>query len=482
MKMKNLGKIFILLWITLTSVFASVETFVDHRSVAQGDSVTFRINVSGDDIEAPQIDQLCGSDVLSSSSQQSIQIINGNITKNYSFIYTFEPEKSCTIQPIPIVINGTIKHTKPIKIKVTHTQQQNKDDNFILELSANKKEVFVGEGFDVVLTFKQKKSAQAIDSKFYPPKLDGFWIKYQSQPQKSTQGDYIVTKIHYKMAAQREGELTITPAKIKIARREYAKDYWNSFAPSVKWYTYYSNGIKMKVYAPPAGIKLVGVFDISIEADKTTVHPNEAVTVILRIKGDGNIEDLEPFNPYIKDANVFEEKPKIDQKEGVFEQKITFVADTDFTIPSFSIRFFDPKTKKIITKRTEPISIHVVGSTAKEQKVVIKKAEEKEQAIAPSSSHVETSFAITWVILSFIAGAFSGGAFVFLKFNPSLKKQKKHLSIKDKRVLFIKLLPYKDNKDVKEILDLLEEELYEGKTSRIDKQKLKEVINKYNIT
>ncbi len=335
------------------------------------------------------------------------------------------------------------------------------------------------------LVFKQKSSADAIDSKFYPPKLEGFWIKHQSQADKKLVGDYYVTTITYIMAAQREGDLRIAPAKIKIAVRDNSANYWNSFAPAVKWRTYYSNPIEMKVYAPPKGVKLVGNFDITIKVDKTVIHPNEAVNAVLTIKGDGNVEDLEAFKPYIQNANVFAEKPIVDEKNGIFTQKIAFVGDSSFTIPSFSIRYFDPKTKKIQTKSTAPIDIKVEGAK-QEAALNIKKGSDENIAAAQSTkgssaSSVDSSFAITWVILSFVAGMFIGGIVVFFKFYVSNKKRIIRFNFDDKKVLFVKLLPYKDKKDVKEVLDMLEEHLYGSGKGDIDKEKLKNIINKYGI-
>jgi len=481
--MKNLGKIFVLISFLHVILFANVKIFVDKTQVEQGDEVTLRIEASGEDITPPSIDSLCGVDILSTSSQQSIRIINGDISKSYNFIYTFEPEKSCEINPIPISVDGQIQRTKKIKIKVVSNPASSKDKDFILELKSNKKEVFIGETFNVKLIFKQKKDADAIDSKFYPPKLDGFWIKYQSPPKKYEDKKYIITEIDYKMAAQREGNLEITPAKIKIAQREIKRDYWSSFSPSIKWKSYYSNSLKMKVFAPPKGLELVGDFDISVKVDKTKIHPNQPVSAVVTIKGDGNIEDIETFKPFVQDANVFEEKPKINQKDSIFTQKITFVSDKSFKIPPFKIRYFDPKTKKIEQKWTQPIDIIVEGNVAsKDEGVVIKKAS-SDFVASPKDKEIsiEVSYAITWAILSFIAGLFMGAVSVYFFFNKAKLKKAKKFSYKDKKALFVKLLPYKEHKDVKNFLNKLEKSLYEDGNIVIDSKEVKEIIQKYNI-
>ncbi len=479
--MKNLGKIFLLIFF-ISKLFAGVKLYVDRDHITLGDSVTVRLVIQGEEYSAPDITKLCDSDIIATSKQQSIRIINGSIAKEASFIYTFEPEKSCEIAPIPIKVDGKIEKTKPIKIVVSNNPTPSKDQNFILELHTNKKELFVGESFEVVLTFKQKQDAEVLDYKFFPPKLDGFWIKHQSKPKKYEENGYIVTTITYKMAAQRAGKLTISPAKIKIASRDYTRDYWNNFSPSLKWRSYYSNSITLDVKSPPSGIKLVGDFDLKVSVDKTKVHAGEAVTAIITIHGDGNVEDLIAFKPYIEDVSVFEQKPKIDEQNGVFNQKITFVADQNFTIPSFSIRFFNPNTKAIVTKKSDPIAVEVIGATKSASKpLVIKKAQ-------PSSSNtnatngIETSFAITWMILSFFAGAFIGGALVFLKLSALKAKKSKKIDFNDKKMLLIKLLPYKDDKEVKAIIEMLEEHFYSGKDVTLDKKRLKEILQKYGVT
>ena len=46
----------------------------------------------------------------------------------------------------------------------------------------------------------------------------------------------------------------------------------------------------------------------------------------------------------------------------------------------------------------------------------------------------------------------------------------------------MKLLPYKDNADVKKVVDILENNLYLDKKIELDKKSLKEIILKYDIS
>ena len=72
-----------------------------------------------------------------------------------------------------------------------------KDKEFELVLKTPKKSVYVGESFDVTLLFKQKPNAKAVDSKFVPPELKGFWVKDESKPQRYQDRVYSVTKITF---------------------------------------------------------------------------------------------------------------------------------------------------------------------------------------------------------------------------------------------------------------------------------------------
>ena len=472
--MKNLGKIILFLFLIPHALFGAVSASVDSHTVVLGDTVTLSLNISGSDVQRPNIQTLCNSDVTSSGSQTNIQMINGSYQKSYTLTYQFMPTKSCKIEPIELTIDEKTEKTKPINITVKPVDTS-KDAEFMLSLTSDKKEVLVGEPFEITLLFKQKNGAGAVDSSFIPPKLKGFWIKNESKPQRYQDGDYAVTKVVYKVAAQRTGKLGVGKAQMKIATRVNSRDMFGSFMPQVKWRSYFSNELNFDVKPLPGGVNLIGNFTISAKADKSEINANEAVNVTIEVDGNGNLEDIKSFKPYINGVNVFDEKIVINGSK--LTQKLAFVADSDFVIPSFTLKSYDPKTKEIKTASTKEIKIRVKNAKPK-TKLTIKR-DEGESLVHAQSSQKE--FNLYWSVLAFIIGL-ACGIFIMLLKPWKYFEKKNTFSIKDTKLLLVKLLPYKNDEEVQKIVDILEKNIYSNEKVELDKKALKEIIKKYNIS
>jgi hypothetical protein len=484
MKMKNHGKflkILIFLLLPLHVAMAGVIAKVNYNTVELGDMVTYSLDISGSDVVRPKIMRLCDSDVISTSSQTSMQVINGDFKKSYILSYKFIPQKSCTIEPIAVEINGKKEFTNPVSLKVKPASAA-KAKEFELLLKTDKKSVYVGESFDVELIFKQDPTARAVDSKFIPPELKGFWVKGESKPMRYQDGNYEVTKLTYTIAAQRVGNLKISKAQMRIATRVNNMDSWGSFNPSIRWKTYFSNELNIDVKALPSGVELVGNFSIMATVDKTSVGSNEAVNLNIKVLGDGNLEDIDSFKPHIDGVSVFDEKIEIKGKE--LSQKIAFVSDSDFTIPPFTLKFFDTKTQKIKTIKTNPIEIKVKNSKPKSELNIKRDSGEASDelvvktAIADSNSK---SFDMITLVIVLIIGVLIGFVLSKLKLQASKSKKESKISLKNPKQLLVKLLPYKDDAEVKKILDSIEDSLYSSKKLDIDKKALKEILKKYNL-
>ncbi len=479
--MKNLGKKIVIIFAFLsTTIYANVIAEVSPKVVYRGDEATYSLTVDGSKIEKPIISTLCGTNVTGTRSQTSIQMINMDYKKSYTLSYTFVPQKSCVIAPVSLRVDGKIVKSNAVNV-VVKKPTQSKNANFVLSLKASKSNLYVGEPFTLELTFRQSKNAQAVDSKFVAPKFKGFWVKGTPKTTRSETDEYVITKARYKLAPQREGNLTINPAAIKIASRVNSNDSWGMIIPQVKWRTYYSNEVHIHAKALPNNAKLVGNFTIKATADKTTINPSEAVNVTVEVDGNGDLEDIGSFKPYINGVNVFGEKIEI--RGNKLTQKLAFVSDKDFTIPPFSLSFYNLKTKKVEKIETKAIRIKVNGSTNKTEKLQIEKAQPSKIAVQTTSqtNAGNTKIDVFWMLVVFLLGTAFGIALMVWQPLRFIKKVKS-FNVKDEKLLLMKLLPFKDkDAEVQKIADILEANIYSSKKEQIDKKLLKEILKKYEI-
>ena len=476
--MKNLGKIIIFLVLILSSLNATVSAKVSPNNVYAGDATTYVLTITGSNINKPVLADICGNTITATGSQTSIKSINGSYSKSYNLSYQFTPKKSCTIDSVSVEIDGKIEHSNSVDVNVLpRTQDANAD--FVLEFESSAKEVFVGEPFKITLLLKQKRGAQVVESQFIAPEFKGFWIKSESKAQRIEDNEYMTTKVVYELAAQREGNLSIQAAELKIASRDSVNN-WARMFPQVRWRTYYSNTVDLSVKALPLGVKIIGDFTIVASVDKTQVNPNEAVNLILKIKGEGNFEDIESFKPYISDVNIFDEKIKLSKNS--LSQKIVFVSEQDFTIAPFELKYFDLNTQEIKTLQTQAIEIKVKGNVAKKEVSITRDVEIPKTIDIDKTVTVEKNNYL-FILLAFFIGLVIGIVIMLIKSKKVSTKQKK-FDIKDEKLLLIKLLPYKEiDSDVEEIVRVLENNIYYNKEKIIvDKRMLKEVLKKYDIS
>jgi hypothetical protein len=379
---------------------------------------------------------------------------------------------------LDLIVDGKRQTTNAVKVEVKPaTQDVNAD--FVIELSADKKEVYIGEPFTMSMLIKQKHTAQALDSKFVAPAMKGFWKSGEPKQEKYDDGAFTITKLTYKLSAQREGKLKITPAQLAVASRKHTRDMWGSFMQAVKWKSYFSNELNIDAKPIPEGAKFIGNFSINASVDKKEINPNEAVNVTIEVIGEGNLEDIKKFKPYIKAVSVFDEKPVVLGNK--FQEKLALVGDNDFVIPAFSLTFYNLKTKKKETISTQEIAIKVNGAKPHEA-LKIKKSDVSDKVETPQPVKVLTAKALSAIeiILIFIIGLVVG-IFLMLAKPWAAFKREKSLDIKDEKKLLIKLMPFCEDGEVQEIVDKLEHNIYAKDKKIVDKKSLKEIIKRYDI-
>ena len=486
--MKNLGNIIILILISFGTLNASVRAELTRDNINMGDTVILRLHVDGNNIKEPSISQICNTKVLSTAQSTNMEFINGNYTKEQMFSYSFAPTASCTIEPITVNIDGRDEKTQALSLHVGQARIT-KNTPFILSMESEKQSVYVGEAFKVKIKIKQKNNAQAIDSKFAPPELKNFWIKTQKQGNRYREGNYIVTDVDYIVAAQKSGTLHIGRAKLQIANRTHSRDPWGSFFPQLQWRNYFSNELDIDVKPLPQGVNLVGDFQISASLDKNESAPNDAVNLTLKITGNGNFEDIGSLKPFVDGVNIFEEDATTNSQllngkyVAIWQQKMAFVSEHDYTIPPIELKYFNPQTKNIVTISTKPLHVKIKGKSAKKEKAlkIQRSVDENEiPKVQTAQESVGSQPAYLWIV-ALVAGIIIGVLIMLVPWRRLRKDDDSalHVSIRDEKSVLNFLLNHMQDRDVAEMVKLLEAKIYEGKSVVIDKKELKSLLKRY---
>ena len=500
---QTLGRLFLLLLFLSITLFAEVVVSLKPQAIYRGDATTLVITVNGENIEFPTIDEINGTPIEGTSSSQSIQFINGNMTKRVSKSYSFRPTHSMTIPSFEVKVDGKSVKSKELRVEVLKPTASKNGEPFVVELRVDKSSVYVGEAIDLAVKFKYKIDAHAQKVQLGEPKLEHFWIKKVDKVEQGREGDYIVETSHYQLFPQKSGAYNIEPLEALIGQRSrtqrggvFNDPFFNDsfFGQPLRWKKIYSNALKLTVNALPNGVELYGDFKISTTVDKQKVHANRPVNLTVVVEGSGNIDDVKKFELDLDSAIVYADEPKVTshQTQNRFTQKIAIIADQNLTIPSLTLTFFDKKSQQIKTVKSQPIQIEVTGggeglsqtvkievspsSKLKRTPIEVKKELSEKPRVVIEKEAVWLKYLL--LFLGFILG--SGFTYLLLTFKN--KESKKELDIvkairkaKDDRALFSLLLPYsKESEVVSKALNALEENIYKKAENKIDRELLME--------
>lgn len=390
----------------------SFTASINRNNVGVGDNiqVTFNLeNGEGSNFRPPSFD---GFEVLMGpSTSQSMQIINGAMSRSISYTYVIRPKRQgkLTIDPAYIKAGGKQLRTNSITVnageatpetkarqQAEQTQQQQAKDiisqNLFVRVSTNDREVWQGE--PVIASYKlymhPRLNLVRIEQTRMPT-LDGFWTQDISG---GDQVDYSYENyegVRYRVASvkkavllpQRSGTLKLDPVEFEsVVRLQVQSDrrqrsMFDDFFMRRNYkdfpYTVSSNPISIKVKPLPEGAPASfsgGVGDIKMEAwlDKTTTPANEPVSLKIKLSGSGNLQLMEP--PMINlPPDIESYEPKIADNlrvssEGfsgniIYEYILIPRNPGEFRIDPIEFSYFDLNNKKYITLTSKEFTLSV---------------------------------------------------------------------------------------------------------------------------
>ncbi len=486
MKIAHLGKLFLISIITTVVAFAQVvETTLSSSQIVAGDVAKLTIKAEGKDIEFPNITTIAGYNIIEQSNSSNIVYINGHLTQSQSKSYYFRPTKDAKIAPLDIKVDGKVYKSKELEISVVKPKASAKGQDVILEINATKTNAKVGEPIELKLIFKVKRGVQLSRVNIVPPKLENFWAEQIRGEQKSTDGVYDIVTYRFLITPQKSGTLKIPPTYVNVGKAVRGANSFNDpfFGTSIRWQKIYSNEITINVEPLPNNLELYGHFLITAKVDKKVVNANEPLNLTIKVKGEGNLDDIKKFDIQVPNAMVYNNEPKVYKRvvkgkhTGEFKQKVAIVAENNYTIAPIKLEYFDSKLQKVVVVKTNPIFIKVkplksTTTTSLPTKQKIELANNNTQA--PSIPQAN-SINIIYLVASFLTGV----ALTLLFINLYKKEQKtpKPITIQIKKTksdkeLYKLLLPYTNDEYIKDKIQKLEANIYKNANNKIDKKEL----------
>lgn len=350
--------------------------------------------------------------LMGPSTSQQMQIINGRVSTSISWTYVLQPRSAgtYTIPPATISYDGQTLKTNSLTIKVTagagggaaqQQQQQKKGDapdvnlgdNLFIRAIVDRRSVYVGE--PVTVTYKlYSRVAFNLDSPIKLPRMVGFWSEDLESPTQlrptvevyngRQYETYMMKKVVY--FPTQAGDLSIDPFEINCTvqvrqKRKTGDDFYDRFF-SDPFFDSYQN-VKKALLTEKIAIKVkplpeegrpatfngaVGDFTMDVKPDRTKLTANDAVTLRVAIRGNGNIKLLE--GPEVRvpggidrfDPTVNEEIIRAGGVIGgvkAFEYLLVPRYPGTFTIEPVEFSYFNPSEKRYITLSSRELPLEV---------------------------------------------------------------------------------------------------------------------------
>ena len=406
--------------LTFFTAFASQEVVFETNApmivgVGEPFRVEFTLNAKPDDksFVAPSFE---GFSVLagpSVSHGSSMQIVNGSMTKSFSYSISYVLQASkvghITIGVATIAVDGKSYSTRKTPIEVRQNQseaaesnqqqeqqsleqrasQQLAEDDLMLRLSVSRSSVYKGEPVRAVLKLYSRVNVVGSEGAKIPS-FDGFWsqaLECEQGPFRETLGGKVYDAYNlgeYILYPQQSGKITIEPAKITIIAQMFVRNNRprNSFFDN----THDIYNLRRELRSPavvidvkpfPAGAPVsftgaVGRYTMEANLSSANIAANSAANIDVKISGLGNIAFLQepklqlPTSFELYDVKSTEQiRTTASGSTGFrrFEYPFIARAEGDYTIAPVEFTYFSPESGEYVTLTSDYFAITVAPDT-----------------------------------------------------------------------------------------------------------------------
>ncbi len=373
--------------------------------------LTYTLNSKGDEFNPPEFDNFYVIAGPSTSYNQSTQIINGKVTRNVSYTYTYimqsTREGKFTIPPATVMIKKKQYSTNSLQIEVIKrrtpqpqtrtpaTQSQNNqglanivNEDLFVRVLVDKSNVYHGAHLVATIIIYSRVNLSGFE-KVDLPDFNGFYMQeIEIPPLRSLERENIDGQIYgtgvikkYLLFPQHSGNIVIEPVEVECLVQQTVRKTPQSFFDDFFSFNSVRNTKKIisspkvtiNIKPLPAGAPssfsgTVGSVNMIADLDKSSVNENDAVTLKITLKGTGNLKLAEaPVVDFPPDFETYDPKVTTNLKAGVsgtvgsktFEYLVIPRHAGNYRIAPVKYSFFDPGSGKYKNLSSEEFLIKV---------------------------------------------------------------------------------------------------------------------------
>ncbi|MCR5408349.1 MAG: BatD family protein [Bacteroidales bacterium] len=338
----------------------------------------------------------------------SIQITNGKTVRtsqvSYTYILQAKRTGSYTIAPATATVKGKTISSNAVTVKVvdngakggqsggSQAQQQQQqsqqststqESDIFMRLTLSRSSVVVGEPVTATLKIYHRANLVGFENAKFPA-FKGFWSQEVESPSNVEFKREEVNGTVYNAALlrrwviipQKPGDVSIDPAEIvclvNVQRRRTGgsifDDFFGSDYATVRQRVYTTSPV-LHVAALPEGAPSsfgggVGEFSVKARVSKDTLKTHDAASLIVTLTGKGNIALLEaPKVNFPPDFEVYDVKSSTSggatSGTKTFEYPFIPRSHGDFTIAPVQFSYYDVKTRRYVTAKTDSLHLAV---------------------------------------------------------------------------------------------------------------------------
>ncbi len=474
----------------------SVTATVDESEIVEGNSVLLTLTVVGEQSDKlPDISEINGIPVESSSRNfgSSFTSINGQnkMEHTQSLTLEFKPDGNMTIPSFQVKVDGKIEATEPINLTLVKAKVglPNSDEKFSLDIKLNKSKAYLGEPIIATVLFKQRRNIDVMDIQYEQPAFKDFFSKVIGQQKNYNKGEYAFLELQYLLIPKHDGNLTLEPARAKVAERVRQKQFGGWFSDVPQWSNLTSPSLILEVIKPSKAHDVVGNFKLNEHIDSQKVEVNKPVNLQIEITGEGSLDDFEGLKFELDGVTIYSDDAKVESKlvgekvESHYVKSFVFIADHDFTIPSKTIRVYDYRTDevKLLTTKSYDIKVNGAKQAMVQPMVYTKNSRENNTTnnTISSTTLVNTLPSIVALFLAFVLGVV---VTLLLKYLPTLvlsKWRMKKFGFNYDEALQVLYPKMSQSPDVEAMVRQLYAIKQGDKSIQIDKEVLKAMLKHY---